>query len=335
MAEREGEKPRERGFANQRGSAQKLGTPLGDGCVRGHAAAVCPLHIPPQPGRGAPNAPGAGGAGGQGPPKPLHPSGCPVRTVPGAAGPLRPGGGRAGTAGERPGAARGLRGGCAGGRGCSRGPGTARPPTSPANSAFPCGAAPSCPRITPHTPPDLPGHSGRTQTPVNLQSSTAPPVQAETPHSRRPGGDARPSRARAPARSRAAEPRAGPGARMRVSRAGGPGPGRARLSPPPARRPSGPGSPAGAAPPARGSGRRPGPPRPPPQPARRPRHRPLGPAGFGPFPEKGRAAPREFRFVRAGKLPRAGSPCSLPAGRRAAAGMRGRCQRIHRIRNRD
>lgn len=71
------------------------------------------------------------------------------------------------------------------------------------------------------------------------------------------------ARARGPARSRAAEPRAGPGAQMRVSRAGSPDPGRARLSPPPARRPSGPGSPAGAAPPARGSGRRPGPPPPP------------------------------------------------------------------------
>ncbi|XP_041261779.1 putative cuticle collagen 145 isoform X2 [Onychostruthus taczanowskii] len=299
MAEREGEKPRERGFANQRGSAQKLGTPLGDGCVRGQAAAVCPLHIPAQPGRGAPNIPRAGGQG-------TPPSPCTHRgalsglsreelshSVPAEAGPGQPGSGH------------GQRGGCAGpGRvpGLLSGswhcpsPGLARKHRLSLR-----GRTELSPDHPSHPPrPAAPGHSGKTRTPVNLQSQTAPPVEAETPAKRCASfpvpGEPLAAGGRAPA---------GPGRRCGI-------PGRAALTPavPACHRhlPAGPAAPE----PGRCRAARPG-----------LRHRPLGPARFAPFPQKCRAAPREFRFVGAGELPLAGSLCCLPGWEETGGGDAG------------
>lgn len=121
---------------------------------------------------------------------------------------------------------------------------------------------------------------------------------------------------------------AGPGAQMRVSRAGSPDLGRARLSPPPARRPSGPGSPAGAAPPARGTrppsraASRPSPAaRPPAQ--RSPASPAAAPAGWPPSPKgPGQPSGKSVSFVRGGSsAPSASAPSRV--GKRRTAGLRG------------
>lgn len=231
-------------------------------------------------------------------PDPLHPSGCPVRAVPRGAGPLCPGGGRAGTAGER------LRGGCAG---LTRGPGLLSgswhcPTPAPARKQRLSlrGRTEVSPHHPTHSPTCGAGSLGRNENAREL---------CKTP----PGLSGEPGRAEMRVLPVPEEPQ------MRFSRTGSPDP-----AVPACHRhlPAVPAAP----------GARQVPRCPPGAPAAvpgRPRHRPPGPAGFAPFPERCRAAPREFRLVGAGKLPRAGSLRSLPGGERLPPGMRGRFRHIH------
>ncbi|XP_039569695.1 basic proline-rich protein-like [Passer montanus] len=186
---------------------------------------------PEQEGRGLPQAPAPTGRcpgcpGRSWATLSLHPSGCPVRAVPGGAGPLCPGGGG-------PGQPRG----CAGpGRGPGLLWGSWHCPSH--DLARKQRLSPRAVPTSPLTPrPAAPGHLGKTRTPLNLRSQTAPPVEAETP--------AKPGRGCA-SFPVPGEP-LGPGHRCGI-------PGRAALVPPvpgtcpPPPRPR---SPAGAAPPAR------------------------------------------------------------------------------------
>lgn len=190
--------------------------------------------------------------------------------------------------------------------------------------------------LLPHRPA-LPVHLGEQKTLGNFANLPPPTHSPALRFKRRPRQSRRPGRVCAPCpfpgislpprrRSTRGSPVTVPAAQMRVSRAGSPDPGRRTLlSPPPARRPSRPGSPAGAALPARGTR----------QPSRAaswpftaacppalgiPRR---SPATFAPLPERSRTATREIRFVHVGRLLRAGSLRSAPGWEAAGCGAAG------------